>query len=64
MVMNAVLCVLHVSLLKVGLSNVLDPNTEMNRKSRPEGWVVVEGGKAGPWSLADLAGGSPGAHPP
>ena len=32
---NAALCVFHISLLKVALSNVLDPNIEMNRKSRP-----------------------------
>ena len=32
---NAALCVFHVSLLKVALSKVLDPNIEMNRKSRP-----------------------------
>ena len=33
---NAALCDFHISLLKVALSNVLDPNIEMNRKSRPE----------------------------
>ena len=32
---NAALCVFHVSLLKVALSKVLDPNIEMNRRSRP-----------------------------
>ena len=32
---NTALCVFHISLLKVALSNVLGPNIEMNRKSQP-----------------------------